>query len=100
MEAAPANGPPRRPRLNLIPVYRGLTAVLGPAVRLYLGHRLRQGKEDALRFPEREGRASRVRPPGPVLWIHAASIGEAVSTLALIDRLAGRRPALHILVTP
>jgi len=85
--------------MSLIPVYRGLTAVLGPAVRLYLGHRLRQGKEDALRFPEREGRASRVRPPGPLLWIHAASVGEAVSTLSLIDRVAGERPALNMLVT-
>jgi 3-deoxy-D-manno-octulosonic-acid transferase len=85
--------------MTLIPVYRGLTVALGPAVRLYLGHRLRQGKEDAHRFPEREGRPSRVRPPGPLLWIHAASIGEAVSTLALIDRLAGERPALNMLVT-
>ncbi|HLJ20303.1 MAG TPA: glycosyltransferase N-terminal domain-containing protein, partial [Stellaceae bacterium] len=85
--------------MSLIPVYRGLTTVLGPAVRLYLGHRLRQGKEDAFRFPEREGFPSRVRPPGPLLWIHAASIGEAVSTLALIDRLAGERPALNMLVT-
>jgi len=85
--------------MSLIPVYRGLTVALGPAVRLYLGHRLRQGKEDALRFPEREGFPSRVRPPGPLLWIHAASIGEAVSTLALIDRLAGERPALNMLVT-
>ncbi|HKF73633.1 MAG TPA: glycosyltransferase N-terminal domain-containing protein [Stellaceae bacterium] len=85
--------------MSLIPVYRGLTVALGPAVRLYLGHRLRQGKEDALRFPEREGFPSRVRPPGPLLWIHAASIGEAISTLALIDRLAGERPALNMLVT-
>lgn len=85
--------------MSLVPVYRGLTVALGPAVRLYLAHRRRQGKEDALRFPEREGYPSRVRPPGPLLWIHAASIGEAVSTLALIDRLAGERPALNMLVT-
>jgi 3-deoxy-D-manno-octulosonic-acid transferase len=85
--------------MSLVPVYRGLTVALGPAVRLYLAHRRRQGKEDALRFPEREGFPSRVRPPGPLLWIHAASIGEAVSTLALIDRLAGERPALNMLVT-
>src|SRR2546430_2187729 len=89
MEYAPSSRGPCRTRMTLIPVYRGLTVALGPALRLYLGHRLRQGKEDAHRFPEREGRPSRVRPPGPRLWIHAASIGEAVSTLALIDRLPG-----------
>lgn len=85
--------------MSLVPVYRGLTVALGPAVRLYLAHRLRRGKEDAVRFSEREGFPSRVRPPGPLLWIHAASVGEAVSTLALIDRLAGERPALNMLVT-
>jgi 3-deoxy-D-manno-octulosonic-acid transferase len=85
--------------MTLIPLYRGLTTLLGPAVRLYLGRRLRHGKEDALRFGEREGRASRARPPGPLVWMHAASVGEAVSTLAFIDRLVAERPALNVLVT-
>lgn len=85
--------------MTLIPLYRGLTTLLGPAVRFYLGQRLRHGKEDALRFGEREGRASRARPPGPLVWIHAASVGEAVSTLAFIDRLIAERPALNVLVT-
>ena len=85
--------------MTLIPLYRGLTTLLGPAVRLYLGRRLKHGKEDALRFGEREGRASRARPPGPLVWIHAASVGEAISTLAFIDRLVAERPALNILVT-
>lgn len=85
--------------MTLIPIYRGLTTLLGPVVRLYLGRRLRHGKEDALRFGEREGRPSRARPPGPLIWIHAASVGEAVSTLAFIDRLVAERPALNMLVT-
>ncbi|HUN50667.1 MAG TPA: 3-deoxy-D-manno-octulosonic acid transferase, partial [Candidatus Sulfotelmatobacter sp.] len=85
--------------MTLIPLYRGLTTLLGPAVRLYLGRRLKTGKEDALRFGEREGRPSRARPPGPLVWIHAASVGEAVSTLAFIDRLVAERPALNMLVT-
>jgi len=85
--------------MTLIPVYRGLTTLLGPAVKLYLGHRMTRGKEDALRFPEREGQPSQPRPAGPLVWIHAASVGEAVSTLALIDRLAAERPALNMLVT-
>lgn len=85
--------------MSLIPVYRGLTVLLGPAIRLYLRRRLSRGKEDAHRFHEREGQPSRPRPPGPLLWIHAASVGEAVSTLALIDRLAAERPAINMLVT-
>lgn len=85
--------------MSLIPVYRGLTTLLGPAFKLYLGHRMARGKEDNLRFPEREGRPGHARPPGPLVWIHAASVGEAVSTLALIDRLAAERPALNMLVT-
>ena len=85
--------------MTLIPIYRGLTTLLGPAVSLYLARRRALGKEDALRFAERLGRPSRARPPGPLVWIHAASIGEAVSTLALIDRLAAERPALGMLVT-
>jgi len=85
--------------MSLIPIYRGLTTMLGPAFKLYLGHRMARGKEDALRFPEREGRPSHARPAGPLVWIHAASVGEAVSTLSLIDRLAAERPALNMLVT-
>ena len=85
--------------MSLIPVYRGLTTLLGPALKLYLDRRMARGKEDRLRFPERQGRPGHARPPGPLLWIHAASVGEAVSTLALIDRLAAERPALNMLVT-
>lgn len=85
--------------MSLIPLYRGLTTLLGPAVSLYLARRRWRGKEDTQRFGERLGRPSRVRPPGPLIWIHAASVGEAVSTLALIDRLAAERPSLGMLVT-
>jgi 3-deoxy-D-manno-octulosonic-acid transferase len=57
------------------------------------------GKEDRERFSERQGIASRARPSGPLVWVHAASNGEAVSMLALIDRLLVERPALSVLVT-
>src|SRR5271168_1397008 len=85
--------------MTLIPLYRGLTTLLSPAIGLYLARRRAAGKEDPLRFGERLGRPSRARPPGPMIWIHAASVGEAVSTLALIDRLAAERPSIGMLVT-
>ncbi len=79
--------------------YRTLSIALGPAINLYLAHRLARGKEDPERFAERRGTASRGRPAGPLVWVHAASVGEAVSMLSLIDRLLVERPRLSVLVT-
>ncbi len=85
--------------MNALAAYRGLTTGLAPAIRVYLAVRRRRGKEDAARFPERLGRASIARPAGPLVWLHAASLGEAASLLALIDRLERERPGLSLLVT-
>jgi 3-deoxy-D-manno-octulosonic-acid transferase len=83
----------------LPPLYRGLTAAATPLIVSYLKSRRRHGKEDAERFAERLGRASHARPKGPLVWVHAASIGEATSVLALIERMLDERPGLEILVT-
>jgi 3-deoxy-D-manno-octulosonic-acid transferase len=80
-------------------LYRGLTGMAGPAVRLYLDHRSRRGKEDAARRGERLGVADRPRPPGPLVWLHGASVGEANSALILINRLLEAAPGAHVLLT-
>lgn len=80
-------------------LYRGLTTLAGPAVRLYLDRRLAAGKEDSARRGERFGTAARPRPPGRLAWIHAASVGEANSVLVLIDRLLAETPDLTVLMT-
>ncbi len=67
--------------------------------RRHLERRLQAGKEDPARLPERMGQASAPRPPGPLVWFHAASVGEALSILELTRRLAARRPDLHLLIT-
>ena len=85
--------------MNLLGLYQGATTALGPIVALYLARRMAHGKEDRERFGERQGQASRARPPGPLVWVHAASNGEAVSMLSLIDRLLVERPSLSVLVT-
>ena len=80
-------------------LYRASTRLLPPLAILYLKRRRRRGKEDWARFRERQGVASIIRPPGPLVWIHAASVGEATAMLRLIERLRQERPALEILVT-
>jgi len=79
--------------------YRTLTGLGAPFIGLYLLKRRAEGREDKTRFPERLGHASRPRPPGPLVWCHAASVGEAASVLALIDKLRFLYPHIHILVT-
>lgn len=69
-----------------------------PALPAYLRRRARRGKEIAERLPERFG-AGAARPDGTLLWLHAASVGETLSILPLLDALAARAPALSFLVT-
>src|SRR5437870_11125469 len=80
-------------------LYRGLTKPLAPLVAVYLRQRRKQGKEDTLRFQERRGIPSLTRPRGPLVWVHAARVGETTAMLALIERLLEERPTLEILVT-
>ena len=85
--------------MSTLRLYRALTTLVGPLVILYLLRRMARGKEDRARFSERRGNAGRARPEGPLVWVHAASIGEAVSMLALLDEIVATHPALSVLVT-
>ena len=74
--------------------YGAVGRLAGPALSLLLRRRERRGLEDAARLGERFGRASLPRPGGPVIWVHASSIGETSAALALIDKLSARGPSL------
>ena len=83
----------------MLTAYRWASSLGAPLIRLYLSLRMARGKEDAERFGERLGRPGRPRPDGPLVWVHAASVGESVSMLPLIGRLLDERPGRHVLMT-
>lgn len=80
-------------------LYRTATTIALPLIELLIQQRMMRGKEEPTRVDERRGTPSIERPRGPLVWIHAASIGEAQSVLALIDRILRTTPELHILMT-
>ncbi len=77
--------------------YRILTTIVGPALPVWLGYRVRRGKEDASRLGERKGIASYPRAPGRLVWFHAASVGESLSILPLVEAALHR--GWHVVVT-
>ncbi|MCE2577407.1 3-deoxy-D-manno-octulosonic acid transferase [Komagataeibacter sp. FNDCR1] len=80
-------------------LWSGVATALAPVLRPYLARRVRRGKEIAARVCERRGIATLPRPEGPLVWLHAVSVGETLSILPVIAALHHARPDLHFLVT-
>jgi len=77
--------------------YQRMSAAAAPLAPALIKRRLKQGKEDPARVSERRGMSRDVRPLGPLVWIHGASVGEVLAGAALIEKL--RELNIRILVT-
>ncbi len=70
--------------------YRWMGAAIYPVVGPYLALRATKGKEEHGRRRERYGKSQIPRPEGPLVWVHAASVGETSAVIPLISRIAAK----------
>jgi 3-deoxy-D-manno-octulosonic-acid transferase len=78
-------------------LYRLATRAATPFANQLLQHRLKRGKEHAMRLPERRGESEVSRPTGGLVWVHGASVGELLAALPLVEHI--NKYGLPLLVT-
>lgn len=83
----------------MLNLYKMLVYLFTPFLWVLLFVRKVKGKEEAARIKERRGIPSLPCPQGHLIWIHAASVGEAQSALILINRIQKISGNIHFLVT-
>jgi len=84
-------------RLGLA-AYRTVGGVVTPFLPCYLLWRALRGKEEWLRRRERLGHNRHAnRPSGPLIWMHAASVGETMALSPIIERILAQN--INIVLT-
>lgn len=68
----------------MLSMYRVAGSAAYPLAGPYVAWRASKGKEDRARSRERYGKASQERPDGPLIWVHAASVGETNAVVPLV----------------
>lgn len=84
---------------GLLRAYAVLARGLAPLAYLRVRRKLARHGTDPARFGERLGHATLPRPTGRLAWFHAASVGESLSVLRLIEQMGAQFPALSFLIT-
>ncbi|MEM7069212.1 MAG: glycosyltransferase N-terminal domain-containing protein, partial [Pseudomonadota bacterium] len=67
--------------------YRVVGLIAYPFMGPFLRLRASRGKEDRKRRYERYGYPSAEKPSGPIIWFHAASVGESMAIIPLIEHV-------------
>lgn len=90
------------PKAEKTGLYRAYVCVTGLAMPLAywrVARKLARAGVPQVRIRERLGHASQPRPDGNLIWFHAASVGESLSVLSLIEKLGTLRPDVAFLIT-
>ncbi len=84
---------------SLYRAYSAVSRVLLPFAALVERRKILRHGLPARRAREKLGHATEARPNGPLVWFHAASVGESLSVLSLITRLGIELPDAAFLIT-
>ena len=88
------NKAPTKVKLYLI-----LSLILDPFYFIYQNIAILRNKEEKNRSAERWVNQKVKRPAGYLIWLHVASVGEALSAFPLIEKILAEVPEPNILVT-
>ena len=79
--------------------YKLITYVLFPFAPIYLYFRKLKKKENLIRYKEKLSKIDLIREDGFLIWLHVASVGEAMSILPIIENLIKEEKINKILLT-
>ena len=80
-------------------LYFFLSFLIDPIYFVYQYITVWRGKENLARFSERWVNKKIKRPSGKLIWFHAASVGETLSVIPLIEKLLKEDHQVNILIT-
>ncbi len=80
-------------------LYSAAANLIAPLAYARVKDKLAAQGTDPARLSERMGRTTAKRPKGPLIWFHAASVGESVSVLRLITHMGEIHPHWSFLIT-
>ena len=71
----------------VLSTFRWMGAAAYTLIGGYVAWRASRGKEETARRGERYGKTPMERPPGQLIWMHAASVGETIAVVPLIEHI-------------